>query len=42
MKEFFLASICAAIVEQISDLALFTHIGVKEKEIGLLCELILL
>lgn len=41
-EEFFLASICAAIVEQISDLALFTHIGVKEKEIGLLCELILL
>lgn len=43
MKDnFFLVSICAAIAEQISDPALFTHVGVKGKGMGLLFQLIVL
>lgn len=43
MKDnFFLVSICAAIAEQISDPALFTPVGVKEKGMGLLFQLIVL
>lgn len=45
-KNFFLVSICAAIAEQISDPALCTYIGVKQKQtnkkMGLLCELVIL
>lgn len=41
-RQFFLVSICAAIAEQISDPALFTHVGVKGKGMGLLFQLIVL
>jgi len=40
--QFFLVRICAAFAEQISDPALFTHVGVKGKGMGLLFQLIVL